>query len=186
MHSICGTVCAPRCHLILHLPSHQSPTPSPVGPLQRGNQRRSLPERKNDPKEGEKKLPHVYEPFNTIHRKTRLLSVLPLWPIHTYPGKKKADNQIVGSGFLATGFSSEMASIKFLRFAPTSTIPLCRLPSWRRAWLSIQTFPTVIYYQYRAPPSILPGQYLWKRQHRPDPYCYLPYTHISLPCPLKL
>ena len=29
---------------------------------------------------------------------------LPLWPIHTYPGKKKADNQIVGSRFLATGF----------------------------------------------------------------------------------
>ena len=64
---------------------------------------------------------------------TGKLSVLPPWPIHTYPGKKKADNQIVGSGFLATGFSSEMASIKFLRFAPTSTIPLCRLPSWRRA-----------------------------------------------------
>ena len=38
--------------------------------------------------------------------------------------KKKADNQIVGSGFLATGFSSEIASIKFLSFAPTSTIPL--------------------------------------------------------------
>ena len=38
--------------------------------------------------------------------------------------KKKADNQIVGSRFLATGFSSGIASIKFLSFAPTSTISL--------------------------------------------------------------
>ena len=50
MQSICGTVRAPRCHLIRHLPSHQSPTPGPVGPLQRGNQRRSLPERKTQKK----------------------------------------------------------------------------------------------------------------------------------------
>ena len=180
MQSICGTVRAPRCHLIHHLPSHQSPNPSPVGPLQRGNQRRSLPERKTQ-KKGKRSSPMFMNRSTqfTKDRKTRPLS---LWPIHTYPGKKKADNQIVGSGFLATGFSSEIASIKFLRFAPTSTIPLCRLHSWRRAWLSIQTFLTVIYYRYRVPPSILPRQYLWELQHRSDPYCYLPYTHISLPC----
>ena len=65
---VCGTVRAPRCRLIDHLPSHQSPTPRPVRPLQRGNQRRSRPERKKERKTQKKvkrRNTHVYEPFNT-------------------------------------------------------------------------------------------------------------------------
>ena len=195
MHSICGTVRAPRCRLIHHLPSHQSPTPGPVGPLQRGNQRRSRPERKKERKTQKKvkrRRSHVYEPFNTQFtkdRKTRASLSLPLWPIHTHPSKKEGGQSNCRLQISCDRFFIWDRINQISQLCPhLPSIPLCRLHSWRqRAWLSIQTFLTVIYYRYRVPPSILPGQYLWEHQHISVPYWYLlPYTHISLRRPHKL
>ena len=192
MHSICGTVRAPRCHLIHHLPSHQSPTPSPVGPLQRGNQR-SLPERKTQ-KKVKRSSPMFMNRSTqfTKDRKTRASLSVPLWPIHTHPGKKEGGQsncrlQISCDRFFIWDRINQISQLcPHVHHLPP--IPLCRLHSWRqRAWLSIQTFLTVIYYRYRVPPSILPGQYLWEHQHISVPYWYLlPYTHISLRRPHKL
>ena len=123
----------PRCHLIHHLPSHQSPTPSPVGPLQRANQR-SLPERKTQ-KKVKRSSPMFMNRSTqfTKDRKTRASLSVPLWPIHTHPGKKEGGQsncrlQISCDRFFIWDRINQISQLcPHVHHLPP--IPLCRLHS---------------------------------------------------------
>ena len=135
-------------------PSHQSPCPDLSSHYKGASKEVPLKER---PKRSWKEA-HVYEPFNTIHQGPENNSFsrgLPdlYWYGQNVDGQSNWRLQVSCDRFFIWDRINQISQVCPHVLHPPPIL-LCRLHSWRqRAWLSIQTFLTVIYYRYRVPPS---------------------------------